>query len=145
MPSSVVIALGSNLGDRARNLRAAIHQLTRVVRIARVAPVLETDAVDAPPGSPPFLNTVVLAQTDLSPEELLAALQAIERRLGRRRGVRNAPRTIDLDLILHSANLRRTTALTLPHARYRSREFVMKPLRALAMPWRDPVSGERLL
>jgi 2-amino-4-hydroxy-6-hydroxymethyldihydropteridine diphosphokinase len=134
MPFSVAIALGSNLGDRARNLRAAIHELGRAVRLVRISRVRETDPVDAPSGSPRFLNMAVAGTTLLSPEALLEALLAIEVRLGRRRGVRNAPRTIDLDLIFHSANVRCTQRLTLPHPRYRTREFVLEPLREVWVP-----------
>jgi 2-amino-4-hydroxy-6-hydroxymethyldihydropteridine diphosphokinase len=129
LPYTVAIALGSNLGDRARNLRAAIDALDGVVRVVRISRIRETEPVGAPPGSPPFLNMAVSGHTSLSPEALLDALLAIEKHLGRRRGVRNAPRTIDLDLIFHSANVRRTPRLTLPHPRYRQREFVMEPLR----------------
>ena len=124
--STVVIALGSNLGDRGWYLRRAIDELRRVISIVRVSPIIETEPVNAPP--PKFLNAVVLGYTRLSPEELLDRLQEIEARLGRRRTTRNAPRVIDLDLILHGANHRRTPRLTLPHPRYREREFVMRPL-----------------
>jgi 2-amino-4-hydroxy-6-hydroxymethyldihydropteridine diphosphokinase len=144
MPASVLIALGSNLGDRARYLRAAVGELRRVISVVRVSRAAETAAVGAPPGSPPFLNAVVAGYTSLAPEALLNALLAIERRLGRRRGVRNAPRTIDLDLILYSARLQRTPSLTLPHPRYLGREFVRGPLRELRLPWRDPRTGEPL-
>ena len=127
MSSTVVIALGSNLGDRRRSIRRAIEELRRVISVVRVSSIIETEPVDAPP--PKYLNAVVLGYTRRTPEELLDQLQAIEKRLGRRRTTRNAPRTIDLDLILHGANVRRTRRLTLPHPRYREREFVMKPLR----------------
>jgi 2-amino-4-hydroxy-6-hydroxymethyldihydropteridine diphosphokinase len=127
MPYSVAIALGSNLGDRRWYLRRAIDELRRVISVVRLSRVIETEPVNAPP--PKFLNMVVVGHTSLSPEELLDALQAIEERLGRRRTVRNAPRTIDLDLIFHSAHVRHSERLTLPHPRYREREFVMKPLR----------------
>ncbi len=125
--STVVIALGSNLGDRRWYIRRAIEELRHVISIVRVSSIMETDPVDAPP--PKFLNAIVLGYTRLSPEELLDALQQIEKRLGRRRTTRNAPRVIDLDLILHSAHVRHTRRLTLPHPRYREREFVTKPLR----------------
>jgi 2-amino-4-hydroxy-6-hydroxymethyldihydropteridine diphosphokinase len=125
--NTVVIALGSNLGDRRWYIRRAIEELRRVISVVRVSSIIETEPVDAPP--PKYLNAVVLGHTRLRPEELLDELQAIENRLGRRRTTRNAPRTIDLDLILHGANVRRTRRLTLPHPRYREREFVMKPLR----------------
>jgi 2-amino-4-hydroxy-6-hydroxymethyldihydropteridine diphosphokinase len=132
MSSTVAIALGSNLGDRAYTLRRAIHELRTIVHIVRVSSFLETEPVDAPPGSPRFLNAVVIGHTASPPRELLEAMQAIETKLGRRRTrVRNAPRTIDLDLIFHSANRVRTRELTLPHPRYREREFVMKPLREI--------------
>jgi 2-amino-4-hydroxy-6-hydroxymethyldihydropteridine diphosphokinase len=141
MPYSVLIALGSNLGDRGRHLRQAVDQLRRVISVVRLSPVYETAAVDAPPGSPPFLNMVLAGHTSLSPETLLARLMTIERHAGRRRGVRNAPRPLDLDLILHSAHLLRTPALTLPHPRYLQRQFVLQPLRDLALGWVDPRTG----
>src|SRR5436190_480423 len=132
---SVAIALGSNLGDRAYYLRWAIDELRRVVDVVRVSSFIETEPVDAPPGSPPFLNAVVVAATTLPPQALLDALLAIEARLGRRRTVRNAPRVIDLDLIIHSAHRVHTRTLTLPHPRFREREFVMAPLRELGLGW----------
>jgi len=127
LPYTVVIALGSNLGNRRRNLLCAVEELLLVISIVRVSSIIETEPVDAPP--PKFLNMVVLGHTNLSPEKLFDALQEIESRLGRRRTARNAPRIIDLDLILHSAHRRRTSRLTLPHPRYRERDFVMRPLR----------------
>jgi 2-amino-4-hydroxy-6-hydroxymethyldihydropteridine diphosphokinase len=137
--SSVAIAVGSNLGDRRWYLRRATEELRRVISVVRVSPVMETEPVDAPP--PRFLNMVVVGHTTRTPEQLLEALQKIEFRLGRRRTVRNAPRVIDLDLILYSARMQRTPTLTLPHPRYLQREFVMKPLRALRLSWRDPRTG----
>ena len=139
---SVLIALGSNLGNRQWYLRRAIEELRRVISVVRVSPVLETEPVDAPP--PRFLNTVVVGHTTLTPKQLLASLQDIESCLGRRRTVRNAPRVIDLDLILHSAHMERTATLNVPHPRYLQREFVMRPLRALRLPWRDPRTGQAL-
>jgi 2-amino-4-hydroxy-6-hydroxymethyldihydropteridine diphosphokinase len=128
MPHTVIIALGSNLGDRAYNLRRAIDALP--IRVVRVSPFLETEPVDAPP--PMFLNAVVIGHTHLGPQALLHELLALEHRLGRtRRGIRNEPRVIDLDLIAHGATRIRTPELTLPHPRAHQREFVMQPLRAL--------------
>lgn len=143
--ASVAIALGSNLGDRGRNLRRAIQALRGVVDVVRISRIRETDPVGAPAASPRFLNAVVIGHTRLAPEALLGALLSIEKQLGRRRPApRNAPRTIDLDLILHSANLRQSRELTLPHPRYLEREFVMTPLRELGLPWRDPRTGTAL-
>ena len=138
MPYSVLIALGSNLGDRVLNLRRAVDALAPFVRVVRISSVIETEPVDAPPGSPHFLNMVLAGHTSLPPAALLDHLLAIETQLGRRRTrVRNAPRTIDLDLIRHSAHRVRTARLTLPHPRYRERAFVVKPLRELRLGWAD--------
>jgi 2-amino-4-hydroxy-6-hydroxymethyldihydropteridine diphosphokinase len=142
VPFSVLIALGSNLGDRALFLRRAISSLSEVLHVVRVSSFIETDPVDAPP--PKYLNAVVAGYTELSPFALLDALHKIEARVGRRRTTRNAPRVIDLDLILHSANLVRTPTLTLPHPRYLEREFVLEPLRELNLHWRDPATGRRI-
>jgi len=129
LSKTVVIALGSNLGDRAYNLRRAIRELP--IRVVRVSSFIETEPVDAPP--PMFLNAVVIGHTTLGPHALLAALLALEKRLGRRRtGPRNEPRVIDLDLIAYDALRMRTRELTLPHPRAGEREFVMKPWRELA-------------
>ena len=144
MPASVLIALGSNLGDRALHLRRALHAMRECMRIVRVSPIHETAAVDAPSGSPDFLNMVAAGYTASSPEALLDCLLAIETRLGRRRSIRNAPRTIDLDLILYNSRMMRTPRLTLPHPRFLEREFVRAPLRELNLRWIDPVSGTRL-
>jgi len=132
--STVVVALGSNLGDRALNLRRAVHQLQRVMSVVRVSPVIETMPVDAPYGSPDFLNMALSGWTRLPPLEFLRALMAIEKSLGRVRRGRNAPRVIDLDLILHDAHRMRTRELTLPHPRARERDFVLTPLRAIGVP-----------
>lgn len=130
MPKSVVIALGSNVGNRRVHLRRAVYELRRVMSVVRVSSMIETAPVDAPSGSPQFLNMVVAGHTWLEPEPLMRGLLAIERELGRRRpALRNAPRTIDLDLILYDAVRMRSAFLTLPHPRFREREFVMRPLR----------------
>ena len=126
----MVIALGSNLGDRRYNLLRAVHALGSVVRVVRVSSIIETEPVDAPP--PRYLHAVLTGYTSLSPEDLLDELMRIETRLGRvRRGVRNEPRVIDIDLILHGGHRRRTKRLTLPHPRALEREFVMEPWREI--------------
>jgi 2-amino-4-hydroxy-6-hydroxymethyldihydropteridine diphosphokinase len=127
--TEVVIALGSNLGDRAWHLRRAIRELP--IRVVRVSPFVETEPIDAPP--PMFLNAVVTGYTTLGPHQLLAMLLSLETRLGRRRrGVRNEPRIIDLDLIAYGATRMRTRDLILPHPRAHEREFVMGPWREIA-------------
>ena len=129
MPETVVIALGSNLGDRRMNLRRALHEIADVVTILRISTVHETEPVGAPAGSPSFLNMVLAGFSSLEPLRLMRALLAIESKLGRERSERNAPRTIDLDLILYGRVAMQTNELTLPHPRYQERDFVMKPMR----------------
>ena len=132
-PASVVIAFGSNLGARRLNLLRAVREVGKVVRLVCVSPIIETEPVDAPPGSPRFLNMVAPGWTHLAAQELVVRLLAIEQTLGRtRRGPRNAPRSIDIDLILCGGTRARTPALTLPHPRAASRAFVMEPLNACA-------------
>jgi 2-amino-4-hydroxy-6-hydroxymethyldihydropteridine diphosphokinase len=134
-PTVIVIALGSNLGDRRYNLLRAVDAVRDVVRIVRVSSIRETAPVGAPPGSPAFLNMVVAGYSTLAPEALLGELLAIEEQLGRvRRGIRNEPRVIDLDLILYDALRMRTKALTLPHPRAHERDFVIKPLVECGVP-----------
>lgn len=129
MPT-VVIALGSNLGNRRLNLLRAVERLKRVVRIVRMSSIIETEPVDAPP--PRYLNMVILGHTSMPPQPLLEAMLSIESALGRRRPApRNAPRTIDLDLIVYDAVRMRTKSLTLPHPRAAQRPFVMEPLREI--------------
>jgi 2-amino-4-hydroxy-6-hydroxymethyldihydropteridine diphosphokinase len=131
-PVVVAIAFGSNLGDRRYYLRRAIHELRDFVRFVRFSSVRETEPVDSPRGAGRFLNMVGVGYTALPADSLMATLRETEARLGRRRSVRNAPRTIDLDLIIYGATLLRTKALTLPHPRARERAFVMEPLQEVA-------------
>lgn len=100
------------------------------MRVVRVSSIHETAPVDAPVGSPPFLNMAVVGYTRLEAASFLHALHAIEHRLGRiRRRVRNEPRIIDLDLIVFGAHRVRSRALTIPHPRAHLRPFVLDPLR----------------
>jgi 2-amino-4-hydroxy-6-hydroxymethyldihydropteridine diphosphokinase len=128
-PVSVVIALGSNLGDRLYNLRRAVQEMSDVVRVVRLSAIHQTVPVDAPAGSPLFLNMAVAGHTAMTAPRLVDSLLEIERRIGRiRRGPRNAPRIIDLDLIVYGAHRVRTIDVTLPHPRARARDFVMLPV-----------------
>jgi 2-amino-4-hydroxy-6-hydroxymethyldihydropteridine diphosphokinase len=135
------IALGSNLGDREQNIRAAIRALneTRGLRVTRISSLLENPAVGGPPDSPPFLNAVVEVQTSLDPADLLERMLEIERNLGRERRERWSPRTIDLDLLLFSDWTYLSDSLTLPHPRMHERRFVLVPLAQVAPDVRHPV------
>jgi 2-amino-4-hydroxy-6-hydroxymethyldihydropteridine diphosphokinase len=135
--TEVVIALGSNLGDRFYNLRRAVHEIGTLIRIVRVSEVHETSAVDAPPGSPPFLNMALAGYTNLEPSDLLDELLSIERKLGRVRRERNGPRVIDLDLIVYGAYRIWTEGMTVPHPRAAERAFVLDPVGECAPAARD--------
>lgn len=128
----VGIALGSNLGDRLANLRAARDHLLRLATGPATwlqAAVYQTAPVACPPGSPDFLNTVAELETGLEPLELLAQARRIEAALGRVSGMpRNAPRTIDVDLLYHGSAILASPELTLPHPRLCRRRFVLLPL-----------------
>lgn len=125
-----VIALGSNLGDRLAALQGAVATLadTPDVWVTAVSPVYETEPVDAPEGSEPFLNAIVLADTTLPAHTLLDRALAIEDAYDRQRDVvRNAPRTLDVDLIVLGDRRSETDELRLPHPRAHERAFVLQP------------------
>ncbi|NLT70400.1 MAG: 2-amino-4-hydroxy-6-hydroxymethyldihydropteridine diphosphokinase [Verrucomicrobiaceae bacterium] len=144
----VGISLGSNLGDRPAHLRAAVAALEPVRSSPHLllSSVYETDPVDCPPGSGAFLNAVIEIETELSPLDLLARTQAIERELGRPSlHQRNAPRTVDLDLLYYDQVRLAEPALTLPHPRMWERAFVITPLAEirpdLVPPGMDPAAN----
>jgi 2-amino-4-hydroxy-6-hydroxymethyldihydropteridine diphosphokinase len=134
MPA-VVIALGSNLGDKAGNLRRALRELPRIVSVRRQSRVHRT-APAYITGQPDFLNMAVVGETRLPPRALLRALKRIERRLGRKPTVRFGPRPIDLDIIYYGGLVLKTPDLTIPHARVAERRFVLEPLAEVAPCWR---------
>lgn len=125
----VVLALGSNVGERFANLQGAVSSLadTPEVHVVAVSSGYETEPVGAPEGSRNFLNAVVLADTTLSVATLLDRAQAIEAAYGRERSDRNAPRTLDVDLIVVGDRVSDTDELTLPHPRAHERAFVLVP------------------
>ena len=127
------VALGANLGNPLITVNAAIAALDSIAETRRVA----TSSLyrTAPVGlknQPDFINAVVALDTRLTPQALLDQLFAIELRFGRQRSVRNAPRTLDLDLLLHGSAVLATAALTLPHPRMHERAFVLAPLAEIA-------------
>lgn len=136
----VYLCLGSNRGDRVDNLRRAMEELGKAgVRVQRASSYYETEPVDFGPQAW-FLNCVVEANTELMPMQLLHAVKAAERALGRRPGVSKGPRPIDIDILLYENRVVRSAALTIPHERLSERRFVLVPLRELAPSARHPVS-----
>ena len=126
------VALGANLGDAVAAVRTALAALDRLphTRVTGRSSLYKTRPVDAE--GPDFINAVAQLQTGLSPLDLLHALQLLEQAAGRVRSHRNAPRTLDLDLLLHGAAQLQTDELTLPHPRMRERGFVLLPLAEIA-------------
>jgi len=135
------VALGANLGDRAAAIAEAVRRIGELGEVTAVSPLVETPAWPDPDAAPGYLNGALAVRTDLAPLALLRALQAIERDLGRERPYRNAPRTIDLDLVLVEDLTVDTPELTLPHPRMHDRAFVLAPLAAIAPDAVHPVLG----
>ena len=139
-PESVFVGLGANLGDREQALRCAVAALGALpgTQLRQVSSLYRSTPVDA--GGPDYLNAVVHLGTTLEPCDLLDALQCIEDAAGRERPFRNAPRTLDLDILLFGDRVLDTLRLTLPHPRLWQRGFVLMPLAELA-PGRAAVGG----
>lgn len=125
---SCFIGIGSNLGDAEANVRRAIERLGQMAqsRLTGQSSLFRTAPVDA--GGDDYINAVVRVETSLLPEGLLYALQSIEQDMGRERPYRNAPRTLDLDLLLYGSQSISTDSLTVPHPRMAQRAFVLIPL-----------------
>jgi 2-amino-4-hydroxy-6-hydroxymethyldihydropteridine diphosphokinase len=122
----VVIALGSNLGDREEILNRAVKSLSNFLTNVRISSFYETDPVGGP-DQPDYLNAVMTAEYSLAPELLLKQMQEIENEAGRTREVRWGARTLDLDLIAVDAIEQEDDFLTLPHPRAHERAFVLEP------------------
>ena len=146
---SAWIGLGANLGDARAALRSAVQAMAALpgTRLLRVSSLYRSAPVDA--GGPDYLNAVAELDTTLAPLELLHALQRIEQAAGRERPYRNAPRTLDLDVLLYGSQSIATPTLTVPHPRLWERAFVLLPLAELRPGWATPaqlraVAGQRI-
>jgi 3-oxoacyl-[acyl-carrier protein] reductase len=140
-PPAVFVALGTNLGDREGNLARGVRGLgRRGLRITARSSVYETEPVGGPEQGP-YLNAVVRAETALPPEDVLASCLGVEAELGRVRTVPNAPRTLDLDVLLYGDVVVRSGSLAIPHPRMHERRFVLVPLAEIAPAVRHPVLG----
>lgn len=142
--TNVVIAIGSNLGDRDAHLAFAVGRLSAILTNLRRSRWYDTDPVGVPAAQPRYLNGVVTGRTTLSARQLLDELLAIERAAGRARPSPLAPRTLDLDLILYGNQRIRERGLVVPHPRFRERLFVLEPLADLAPDLVDPESGKTI-
>ena len=141
----VAISLGSNLGDRRAHLEYAIDALRLDLSNMSVSSFLETTPVGVGPEHGLYLNAAVVGDTALSARMLLERLLEIEEERGRARPYPMAPRTLDADLILYGRERIEQDGLSVPHPRFREREFVLAPLAEIAPDMIDPVTGERIL
>jgi 2-amino-4-hydroxy-6-hydroxymethyldihydropteridine diphosphokinase len=135
------IALGSNLGDRHAHLDFAVSRLSQLLRPIVASAYRETEPVGVTGPQGFYLNGAAVGQTALPARALLDALMAIERERGRERPFPNAPRTLDLDLILLGDAMIDEPDLIVPHPRFRERRFVLEPLADIAPDLVDPVTG----
>ncbi len=140
-PVMACVALGANLGDAVATVQQALRDVAGLpeTQLFKASSLYRSAPYEAQ--GPDFINAVALVQTQLSPLELLHALQALELRSGRERPYKNAPRTLDLDLIFYGDVALATPELTLPHLRWHERAFVLQPL---AEAWPERVSAAQL-
>ncbi len=138
MRKRVYLSLGSNVGDREANLRAAIERLQKIGTVAALSSLYETEPVEFT-AQPWFLNCAVRLETEMMPRQLLKALLDVEREMGRRRTQNKGPRMIDIDILLFASSVVRTKGLTIPHPALRQRRFVLEPLAEIAPDVRHPV------
>jgi 2-amino-4-hydroxy-6-hydroxymethyldihydropteridine diphosphokinase len=141
-PVMACVALGANLGDAVVTVQQALRNVAGLpeTHLYKASSLYRSAPYEAQ--GPDFINAVVLVQTQLSPLALLHALQALELQSGRERPFKNAPRTLDLDIIFYGDLLLNTPELTLPHPRWYERAFVLQPL---AEVWPERVSAAQLV
>jgi len=137
---TVILALGSNLGNRTKNIPRAIDRIQQEVgHVISIAEFLETTPIDMDT-TESFLNTCIKVQTTFKPSELLHCLQEIEIELGRPKNTKGkkVSRTIDLDIVFYDSAVIETTELCIPHKEYHTRSFVLIPLLQIAPNFIDP-------
>jgi GTP cyclohydrolase-4 len=135
----VFIALGANLGDRQASLLQAIQSIRAVAAVESLSSFYETEPVGYL-DQPNFLNMACQIRTEHSPQELLAFLKQIERQMGRQASFRNAPRPIDIDILLYDDLVLESPELSIPHPRMSERAFVLAPLAEIAPEIIHPIS-----
>jgi len=140
-PVMACVALGANLGDAVTTVQQALRDVAALpdTLLLKASSLYRSAPYEAQ--GPDFINAVALVQTQLSPLALLHALQALEFQSGRERPYKNAPRTLDLDIVFYGDVTLTTPELTLPHPRWHERAFVLRPL---AEVWPDRVSAVQL-
>ncbi|MGC2195399.1 MAG: 2-amino-4-hydroxy-6-hydroxymethyldihydropteridine diphosphokinase [Terriglobales bacterium] len=141
MRKRVYLSLGSNVGDREANLKAAIEHLGKFGEVVANSSFYETEPVEFT-DQPWFLNCAVALDTEKMPRQLLQALLAVEEEMGRRRTQNKGPRNIDIDILLFENSIVDAKGLTIPHPAMQERRFVLEPLAEIAPEARHPVLGK---
>jgi 2-amino-4-hydroxy-6-hydroxymethyldihydropteridine diphosphokinase len=141
----VAISLGSNLGDRRAHLDYAIDALQLDLADGVVSSFLETQPAGVGPEHGVYLNAAMVGRTELPARLLMDRLLEIEEERGRVRPYPMAPRTLDADLVLYGDRIIEEDGLSVPHPRFREREFVLRPLAEIAPDMIDPVTGKSIL
>jgi len=136
----VLLGLGSNIGDRAANLRSARDELSSYMDISAISPVYETEPAYVT-DQLAFFNAAVAGETALDPKALLFTIKEIERRIGRTPTYRFGPRVIDIDILFFDDIVLSTPELSIPHPAIAERSFVLNPLNDIAPDWRHPTTG----
>ncbi|CAA7611308.1 2-amino-4-hydroxy-6-hydroxymethyldihydropteridine diphosphokinase [Magnetospirillum sp. UT-4] len=138
--ATVFLGLGSNLGDRFANLRAAVAALGGMARVEALSRVYETAPLYVL-DQPAFLNMAARVETGLAPRDLLAGLKGVEAELGREKTIRFGPRLIDLDILIYGGLVLDESDLTIPHPRLPERRFALAPLADIAARVVHPLAG----
>jgi 2-amino-4-hydroxy-6-hydroxymethyldihydropteridine diphosphokinase len=139
----VYLGLGANLGDRMANLGYAVKRLSEKVAIKEISSIYETEPVGYE-DQPFFLNAVLSGEAELGPFGLLDFVKAIEADLGREPNFRNAPRPVDIDILLYSDMIIQTSKLVIPHPGIADRAFILVPLNEIAPEIVHPINGEKV-
>ena len=139
--ATVYLSLGSNLGDRQKNLEQTLVVLSQRLRVERISSVYDTEPVGNT-DQPRFLNLVCQVSTSLEPPALLALLKGIEFKMGRLPNTSNAPRPIDIDILLYGDRIIDTPDLVIPHPRLMERAFVLIPMAEIAPDIVHPANGK---
>jgi 2-amino-4-hydroxy-6-hydroxymethyldihydropteridine diphosphokinase len=135
---TVYLSLGSNLGDRAANLREAIQKLADIGNVVTASSLYETEPVELT-AQPWFLNCAVKLDTEKMPRQLISAILSLEQSMGRQRKQKKGPRIIDIDILLFGSSVIEIPSLTIPHPKLHERRFVLEPLAEIAPDARHPV------
>lgn len=143
MQKIAYIALGSNIGNRQKNLEIALDKISKINTITKQSAIHETKPVDYH-DQPKFLNMAIEIETKLSPSELLKKLQEIENKIGRTRSIKKGPRIIDLDILLYNNEIIDKPNLKIPHPAMHQRSFVLDPLSEIAPKIKHPVLNKTI-